>query len=192
METSQTREEIQIKVRKKDSHFFQSLSIFPTSNSHVSFSSSSSASSNCLLILGGYVNPSRHLSTGGPQRTKLTPEELEAKMQKAKEANAALVKRQEEIDKDKAAFNELTAQDRKAREEASKKKIAEKKAQVSDDWLAITKREVSLNPQEKVEFLCLKSKFLIQIQENKQEIGRECYRELKAWWVRELPECQAL
>lgn len=54
-------------------------------------------------------------------------------MQKAKEANAALVKRQEEIDKDKAAFNELTAQDRKAREEASKKKIAEKKAQVSDD-----------------------------------------------------------
>lgn len=77
------------------------------------------------------MNPSRHLSTGGPQRTKLTPEELEAKMAKAREANAALVQRQEEIDKDKAAFNELTAQDRKAREEASRKKVAEKKAQVS-------------------------------------------------------------
>ena len=69
--------------------------------------------------------------TGGPTRQKLTPQELEAKMAAAKANNAAILRRREEVDKDKESYTAVTAEERMAREERAKKAVNEKKLQVS-------------------------------------------------------------
>ncbi|KDN53242.1 hypothetical protein K437DRAFT_271757 [Tilletiaria anomala UBC 951] len=88
---------------------------------------------------GGYLNRQR-FRTGGNERQKLTPEELDAKLAAARAKNAAILTRQAEIDADKESYATQTAVDRQAREEErqrreerARKMVETKKMQLALD-----------------------------------------------------------
>ncbi|PWN94933.1 hypothetical protein FA09DRAFT_363343 [Tilletiopsis washingtonensis] len=82
-----------------------------------------------------YLNRTRH-TTGGPAHTRLSPEELEAKMARARLANEQIMRRREAVDEDTRAYSERTKkederrQQERAREEEAKR---EKKAREEEE-----------------------------------------------------------
>ncbi|CAD6890857.1 unnamed protein product [Tilletia controversa] len=81
---------------------------------------------------GQYLNRER-FKTGGPQRTPLTEDELTAKLERARQQNAAIIARREQVEADKNQYEQLTAQEREERAAHARKKLAEKKAQIEQE-----------------------------------------------------------
>ncbi|KAN0062526.1 hypothetical protein ACQY0O_005058 [Thecaphora frezii] len=79
-----------------------------------------------------YLNPKRHL-TGGPAREKLSQQELEAKMERARLQNEAILKRRELVERDKDNYSALTEKERKERKERARKVVEDKKIQLAID-----------------------------------------------------------
>lgn len=78
-----------------------------------------------------YVNPDRHL-TGGPSREKLSKHELDARIERARLNNQAIMKRRELVEKDKDQYSQITQKERQERKERARKAVETKKIQVSN------------------------------------------------------------